>query len=424
MNSSKKFISVILALLIFTAGMAVVLSGCDSKTADGFVVSDSGEASLTEESANGEPSEAEPQESYATMTFTGDVLIHKSVFSGALQDDGSYDFKPYFSLVNHVFDSDINMANMEGPVDALGGNKDIDTYPCFNAPVEILDALKDVGINTLITSNNHVYDRSRSGCIKTRQNIIDRGIDAIGTYETQEQADTPYIKEINGIKIGMAAFTDSTNGVKISKEYSGFTINFITLNDKGIEKILGKVQQLRDAGAEYIVTLFHWGAEYIDKPTAEMRKVAQAMVDNGVDLVVGNHSHCVQPIVKKTSTYNGKQKDCIIVYSLGNFFVNQTGLNKPKTQYGMIVKLKLKKDAQGEISVENASYTPTFMYYNKEADNEDMFRVMVAGEYANAAERPEFFANDNDWKKCAAAIEHVKSVVGNDIECRETLREE
>lgn len=429
MKKSKKVISavlIVLALLLLTTGTIFVIGNMNS-------VGTSAEDMSSDDPVSSEPpvsseeipvsSEPEIQDAYATLTFSGDVLIHKSVFTSAHQEDGSYDFSPYFSLVEHVFDSDINMVNMEGPVDVHGNNKNIDTYPCFNAPIEILDALKGVGINTLITSNNHSYDKGWNGCVMTRRNIVSKGFDPIGTYETQEQADTPYVKDVNGIKIGMVAFTDSTNGIKISKEYSGFALNHVTLDDKGIEQMLDKIKQLHDAGAEYIITLFHWGAEYIDAPLDGPKKVSQALAENGVDLIIGNHSHCVQPIEKKTVTYKGKEKECLVIYSLGNFFVNQTALNKPKTQYGMVVKVKIKKDVQGELSLDAASYSPTFMYHNPEAEKEDAFRVMIAGEYANATVKPDFFRNDADWEKAAKAVEHVKKVVGNDIECREVLTE-
>lgn len=338
------------------------------------------------------------QSNQMKINLSGDVLLHASVFNAAKTGEGTYNFTPFFSLAKDLFDGDLNILNMEGPVDARGENKNIQTYPTFNAPIEILDSLKEIGITTLITANNHSLDMSKNGLVNTRRNIIDKEFDAIGTYETQEDSDTPFIKEINGIKVGIAAFTDSTNGIQI-KDGNYFLKRFV-LSESAIPDLTKEVQKLHQAGAEYTIVSLHWGAEYADKPTKTQEKIAQALADAGVDLIMGNHSHCVQPIKKITTELNGKSKECVIIYSLGNFFVNQTGLNTPKTQYGMVVSLNVSKENDGTIKLLNLDYTPTFMLYNKSEKGENAFRVFAAEKYMES---------DENSKK---AYDHVKKIVG------------
>src|SRR4029077_13988877 len=62
--------------------------------------------------------------------------------------------------------------------------------------------------------------------------------------------------------------------------------------------------------ANLVVCLVHWGIENSEKITDEQRELARWLVDRGVDLIVGSHPHCVQPL----DFYHGRP----IAYSLGN----------------------------------------------------------------------------------------------------------
>jgi poly-gamma-glutamate synthesis protein (capsule biosynthesis protein) len=62
--------------------------------------------------------------------------------------------------------------------------------------------------------------------------------------------------------------------------------------------------------AHFVACLVHWGTENSEKITDTQRELARWLIDHGVDLVVGSHPHCVQPL----DFYHG----CPIAYSLGN----------------------------------------------------------------------------------------------------------
>ncbi|MDR2610085.1 MAG: CapA family protein [Clostridiales Family XIII bacterium] len=339
----------------------------------------------------------------ATISLCGDVLLHTTVFKQA-KSEGSYDFNPYFSIIKEYIHGDMNIANMEGPVDALGGNQGISSYPAFNAPHEILDALKGAGFTTLLTANNHALDKGFNGLVKNRQNIRDAGLDAVGTFENQTEHDEPFIKSVNGIKIGIAAYTDSTNGIPLPKPYC---VDKIDLNSSAVPGILADVERLREAGAEFVMVSLHWGAEYQDAPAPVQKDIAAGLAEGGVDVVIGNHAHCVQPIERIG--------DCLVIYSLGNFFVDQTPLNRAKTQESMIVNLRVARDAEGIIRLADASYMPTFMYRVTGKSGPDAFRLLPAGAYAEADERPGVFTHDADWNKCKNAWKRVPEIVGDAI---------
>ncbi|GHV08611.1 hypothetical protein FACS1894217_11330 [Clostridia bacterium] len=296
----------------------------------------------------------------ATIQLTGDVLLHGRLMKAAKIGD-TYDYTPYFEPIKPYVNADITVANMENPVDAFGNNENLSTYPRFNAPLEILDGVKFAGFNTLVTANNHAFDRAFDGLVASRKNIEDKGFNVTGTNGTQEQFDEYLILERNGLKIGIIAYSELDNGLSslIPADKRAFAMRrFAIGSEEDLDKMAQDMAACREAGADMVVLSLHWGVEYADKPSAAAIAMARKLAERGADVVMGNHAHCVQPI-EWWDTDSGRK---LIIYSLGNFFVDQNALSPPipKTQYGMIVKVKAEWDG-ARLSLD-AEYLPTFMY--------------------------------------------------------------
>ena len=107
----------------------------------------------------------------------------------------------------------------------------------------------------------------------------------------------------------------------------------------------------------------HWGIEYQTSSNKEQKNLADFLFENGVDLILGNHSHVPQEIEKRTiKLEDGSTKDGFVIYSLGNFMANQ---NKKYTQDSAILKLQITKHKDnGKISIDKVNYAPTYMYKN------------------------------------------------------------
>ena len=82
----------------------------------------------------------------------------------------------------------------------------------------------------------------------------------------------------------------------------------------------------------------HWGVEYCSFPERSECELANWLIEQGVDHVIGSHPHVLQPmeIVKAPRT----PARHVIVYSLGNFISN---MSKEKTDGGAMVRLKLQR---------------------------------------------------------------------------------
>lgn len=361
--------------------------------------------------------EPEPAPDSFTVQMGGDVLVHESVFTAAKTGDTSYDFDPYFSTFSDVFVSDLNIVNIEGPVNIYGENKSISGYPTFNMPIEILEVVKDINVNLCVTSNNHSLDVRFSGLTATLDSFRSVDLDTVGTYATEEDSQISYIVEINNIKVGVAACTTYTLGTR--KEANRYCINIIgETKNKMLENAKPLVDKLKADGAEFIILSAHWGTEYEDYPSSAQQAVAKELCEYGVDVLMGSHSHCLQPIEVLEVERGGVQSKALVIYSLGNLFANQSGLGKLKTQVGMIVSAKGVRGEDGVVRLEDAFYMPTYTYVSGNK-GEGYMRLMPAGMYADGiytgTERPQFFKDDKGWKNCTSAWEHALSIVGDSI---------
>ena len=107
----------------------------------------------------------------------------------------------------------------------------------------------------------------------------------------------------------------------------------------------------------------HWGAEYRLKPTTEQEDLAEFLIKNGANVILGNHSHVPEPMEMKTVTLDdGTTREGFVIYSMGNFFSAQTD---NYTRDTLILNVEVRKNgATGEITIDKATYTPVYVYDN------------------------------------------------------------
>ncbi|MCL2170083.1 MAG: CapA family protein [Defluviitaleaceae bacterium] len=309
------------------------------------------------------PTEPEPEPEHLPepitirLQFAGDILLHGGLGAGI--GNNEFDYRPFMWAIRPYINGDLNLVNMETPVDVFGGNRDIRTWPRFNAPFEILDGLIYAGFNHLITANNHSFDMGWNGLVASLENFERAGIAQTGMYTNEYDFNTPTIVDVNGIQVGIIAYTDSVNGLEslIPAEYRPFAVRrFYSHIMDSIPSMSEDIEAIRAAGADVVVLSLHWGWEYVDAPHNGQVQVARALVEAGADIIMGHHSHTPQPLEWH---YRADGTRGLIIYSLGNFLSDQIALGIPATQYGMLVTAYVTKCFIYGISVDNAHVLPT-----------------------------------------------------------------
>ena len=242
------------------------------------------------------------------LLATGDGLIHSVIFRNYYKN-GVYDFTDAVKYVKDIVkDYDIAYYNQETPA----GDDSItySGYPMFYTPSAYVDAMRDAGFNTISLASNHSLDKGEKGILNTVKYFKTTNTLYSGMNDSEEMRNNFIIKEKNNITYTMLSYTTITNGLQVpsGKSY------LLNLYDK--EQVKKDIEAVRDK-VDVLIVAMHWGIEYINMPNEEEKEIAEYLSSLGVDIVIGNHPHILQPITKIGDT--------IVMYSLGNFISNQYG---------------------------------------------------------------------------------------------------
>lgn len=285
----------------------------------------------------------------ADLLFVGDAMQHQAQLDRARELGGGkgYDWNECYSLIApDITAADYAVCNLEVP---LGGGPDYSGYPCFSAPDNYALALKDAGFDMFLTANNHCLDRGDKGARATLMALDRLGVDHIGTYADSLQRTrlVPFIKDIKGFKVGFLNYTYGTNGIE---PRDGIEVSMI---DR--DRMAREIKATRKAGAEIVVVAVHWGVEYVLLPGQAQQDLAQFLVDQGVDMVIGGHPHVIQPM--EVVRNEAENKDVLVVYSLGNLISN---MKTADTRGGALVKARIERGADGKARFVRAAYDTFF----------------------------------------------------------------
>ena len=332
------------------------------------------------------------------MRVVGDIMFCQSQLVFAKNSD--YDFHNQFELIaDQLANADYTMGNMEGTIGKYKSSS-YSGYPQFNAPDVALAPLKDDGIDFLTLANNHMLDRWSGGVTNTVDNVEKYGFDHVGAYRTQAEKDAPVIYEVGGIKFGFVAYTHTTNSMEnrgVDKEAVAL-VPYLKKAD-----FAGDVQKLRAAGAEVIIAFPHWGKEYVRTPDDSQKKYAKQLAQAGVDIIIGSHSHMVQPMGYQTvNTGNGTSKQVFTMFSMGNFISDHV---VQYTDNGVILDFTVNEHEDGSFTCDNVGYIPTYTWKQDGA-----VRVLPSGKYID--NRPSGM-DDENYNRMVASYYEIVEIIGD-----------
>ena len=337
----------------------------------------------------------------ARIRAAGDLMMHQKQLDIALTESGEYDFMPQYALTKAALsDADCTIANLETTI-GLYSDQPYSGYPRFNGPESLLYAIKDAGVDFLTLANNHILDRYFDGMVTTVDNVEAFGFGFTGAYRTPEEAAAPVIYDVNGIKLGMLAYTAHTNGMESFSNSAAteYGVDYLAKADFGAD-----VQALRDAGADVVIAMPHWGTEYVRKPDADVRRTAEKMVAAGVDVILGSHPHMVQPIEWLTVATDGGERTALVAWSLGNFVSNM------KIQYtdsGIILDFTIEENPDGTFSITDVRYVPIYCWRQ-----DSLIQALCSGEYLET--RPEGMT-DSTYSRLKASHRELVELIGEDF---------
>ncbi len=389
--NKKGYIGIMIAIILcFIVGFVCFKSSGNTQKKE-----NNNEPKTTEKTTTTAKEQEQAKKSEAKLTFIGDLLFEQPFYNATNDIEKSN----YFELVNPYFkDDDITVGNMEVVI----GNDKLETSGSgysFCAPQTVGKLIANQSIEVLSTANNHAYDRSLDGVnstidfFKNNSNIM-----TVGTFKQESDREKVQSLEVNGIKIGFLAYTLGTNSkMKIENR---FRVNLYRdqntklVDDTMKAKIKADVERTKKA-TDVTIVLIHWGTEFTNTPNSEQESMANYLNSLGVDIVVGNHAHAIQPI-----KYVGNEKKTLVYYALGNFTsadddVERTGEKFDNAyQFGLLSTLKITKDDK-KISIGDIKTEPIINYYDKDMKN---FKLVPMSKYTDDLEKSHYRYGSNFTK--------------------------
>ena len=316
-----------------------------------------------------EPVKEDNKKEYSlSLVMVGDALIHDRLYNDAhKQANGNgYDFKPYLRLIKEkVANYDLVYYNQET---ILGGSSiGLSSYPSFNSPWEVGDAMIDTGFNIVSLATNHTLDRGEKAILASREYWNkQKDVYAIGSYSSYEEKENieNQIFEKNHIKYGILNYTYGTNGISVPSGKDYLVNLWPNLNDEYKSTVLKDINNLRDK-VDILMVAMHWGIEYTHEETTLQRDIAKFLADIGVDIIIGTHPHVIEPVEWIDNT--------LVFYSLGNFISAQNSESciNYKCNIGLLSSLKITKTIDNDntsIKIDNIENELIYTYHNNYQD--------------------------------------------------------
>lgn len=342
-----------------------------------------------------------------TLTSLGDTLCHNTQYWDAYNSKtDEYDFSyVYEDIKNYTLSSDITIGSLETTF--AGKEKGYSNYPTFNTPDSLATALKDIGVDVVSLAGNHALDYGYTGLCRTIDVFDNIGLSHLGTYKTAEDQEKILIKDVKGVKIAFINYTYGTNGIPLPSG-KDFCVNLI---DKDFIK--KQINQAKEQNVDMIVACMHWGTEYRTTANSEQKDLANFLFENGVDVILGNHPHVLEPMEKKTITLqDGTTKDVFVVYALGNFTADQ---RDEITRDSAILNLTITKNSNGKISIDKVNYIPIYMYKNTNVSTHKFKILDIEKTIKDYEEGKTTSINSTVYNNLKKQLEKIKSILGDEL---------
>ncbi len=269
------------------------------------------------------------------LAFAGDVMFGRYGQTRYRPSDGQA--KQVFASIAPALKSDFTIINLETPIDAdmpmepprPGKNR-------FGARPDTVAALAGANVQAVSMANNHAYDLGPERMLESKAALRKHDLQAFGVPGeaalTEERIGCEEVQIPGGPRACLIAVSGKSNVFHVPRPWPKVPYARMWR----LRRVLPPI--VREAAQRFplVIVFIHWGEEYTDRPTAEQRKTAHALVDAGARLVIGHHPHVTQGLER--------YRQGLIAYSLGNLLFDRSRHN---TRDGAILRVRV--DAQSQV---------------------------------------------------------------------------
>ncbi len=252
------------------------------------------------------------------LLIAGDVLPSGNNIK--LFEDGDME-KIFGKQVSRLFfDADFSIINLEGALtDSVDMRQKVD--PILKAPIATINGIKNLGVSAVALANNHVTDYLDKGYTDTIRTIENAGIQHVGSGYNKEEVRTHLSLSLGSRRICIYNVSETFFNVP-GRDSAG-----CNLYDEWL--VLNEIADLKKTH-DYLIVIYHGGAEKFPYPTPLVRQRFHRMADCGADFISAQHTHCIG--------CEEKYKGAYLLYGQGNFLFSR--MKNPMTKEGLITVLE------------------------------------------------------------------------------------
>ena len=297
------------------------------------------------------------EEKFTTIHIAaaGDLNVTDQVVELGHGPNG-YDYTAAFQDVAPVLgEADLTLLNLEGTLSGApyGGERS-------SAPNQLAKALKDIGVDAVQTANSASIRGGVLGLQATIENLYAAGLAPIGTFYDSDafrESGGYTMLEVQGLRIAVIGFTKGMDNLGLPQGsedcvnvlYEDYFTDYSKVDTKAIKKVLKNVEEEQ---ADLTIAMVHWGSEYMEELSRSQKKIRDLLLDGGVDVILGTHSHLVQAVEFDEAA------NTLVAYSLGDFYGDA---DQPGTNYSLILDIEVTRENRtGETRITGYSYTPIY----------------------------------------------------------------
>jgi poly-gamma-glutamate synthesis protein (capsule biosynthesis protein) len=310
--------------------------------------------------AGSRPSTFDPAATW-TLVAGGDVMLDRSVYRRAILQGKGVDYPwnggtaritarfccgwPGMRLIRAervgaggavrtlIRRADVAVVNLEGPAPDDPVHRMYGLV--FTMDPRLLAGVRRAGVDVVSLANNHIRNDGSSGVRQTLRNLDEAGLRHFGAGRDLAAARRPAWFTAAGTRIVLLGYNGNGTAANATANRAGAAP--LTL------KVLrADLRAARRAGADVVVVLPHWGAEYTDRVTAQQRTFGREALEAGADMVLGNHSHWAGPIGIRSG-------DRLVVYSMGDLLFDLN--HDERTQEAFLVETTFAGDRLVQVAL-------------------------------------------------------------------------
>lgn len=201
-------------------------------------------------------------------------------------------------------EADIFLLNLECCISAGGEPWAAPGKPFFfRAPPHATEVLSELGVDCVTLANNHALDYGYPALLDTLDQLDAAGIRWTGAGPDHAAARAPARLAFGRQAVTIVAFADHPEDFAATDDRPG--IAYAGPDGDRLPDWLVETMSRPDGG--WVIVSPHWGPNMTPRPLPRVRRMAQALLDAGADLVAGHSAHVFHGVTKR------------ILYDLGDF---------------------------------------------------------------------------------------------------------